>query len=130
MDVILVPCTQEKIWDAEPHRGPTPAKDAYMGRAFKTWRAYAESSGCPWFILSTGYGLIEPDQPITAYNVPIGRAVKDRVLLAKLAVQGKALKLDRFDRVVLLDWEKFQPLVKAAVGDLKVPTVRHPLDYP
>ena len=34
-----------------------------------------------------------------------------------LRKQGAQLGISLFDTVVLLDWEKFQPLVKAALGD-------------
>jgi hypothetical protein len=44
MDAIIVPCTQEKIWDDRPDAGPTEAKDAYTKPAFLTWRRYAEAS--------------------------------------------------------------------------------------
>jgi hypothetical protein len=74
MDAIIVPCTQEKIWDTCPSAGVVAAKEAYTKPAFLAWRAYAEQAGCPWFILSTKYGLIRPDQPIENYNVPVSRA--------------------------------------------------------
>lgn len=71
MEAIIVPCTQEKIWDSQPDLGAVPAKDAYTKAAFRAWRSYAEQSGCPWFILSTKYGLLRPDVQIEKYNVPI-----------------------------------------------------------
>jgi hypothetical protein len=50
-------------------------------------------------------------------------------LLQLLARQGRELELAKFDRIVLLDWERFQPLVKAAVGDANVRSVLHKLQY-
>jgi hypothetical protein len=117
MEVLIVPCTQEKVWDIEPNSGPTAAKDAYVKAAFTQWRRYAEDSGCPWFVLSTKYGLLEPDEPVPgAYNVPISAALQDPRLARRLAEQAKRIDFSRFERVVLLDWERFEPLVRAAVG--------------
>jgi hypothetical protein len=129
MDAIIVPCTQEKVWDINPDAGALRAKDAYTKPVFRAWCAYAEQSGCPWFILSTKYGLIRPEQSIERYNVPISAAVSNPALLQLLARQGRELELAKFDRIVLLDWERFQPLVKAAVGDANVRSVLHKLQY-
>jgi hypothetical protein len=27
MDAIIIPCTQEKVWDAQPHLGAVPATE-------------------------------------------------------------------------------------------------------
>ena len=127
--MIIVPCTQEKIWDSTPNAGAVAAKDAYTKPAFGAWRAFAEQSGSPWFILSTKYGLLHPDTEITRYNVPISVALSDPTFFDRLAEQGRRLGLNKSQRVVLLDWERFQPLVRAAVGDAQVPCVLHRLQY-
>lgn len=117
MEVLIVPCTQEKVWDIEPTKGPTAAKDAYVKGSFKKWRSYAESSGCPWFVLSTKHGLLEPNELVPGpYNVPISAALEDRNLAIKLAEQAKRIDFSQFEKVVLLDWERFEPLVRLAVG--------------
>ena len=51
MDAIIVPCTEEKVWDTHPNTGAVAAKDAYTKPAFSAWRQHAEQSGLPWFIL-------------------------------------------------------------------------------
>lgn len=38
MDVIVVPGTQEKIWDTQSTAGPVAARDAYTKPAFHAWR--------------------------------------------------------------------------------------------
>lgn len=119
MNAVIVPCTQEKIWDSTPSVGQVAAKDAYTKPAFLAWRQHAEQSGASWFILSTKYGLLRPDQLIERYNIPISRAIKDRALYGRLKEQGIELGLQKFDRVVLLDWERFEPLVRAALPDQK-----------
>lgn len=129
MEAIFVPCTQEKIWDTQPNAGPVAAKDAYAKPAFYAWRAHAEQTGKPWFILSTKYGLISPDQLIERYNVPISTAVASPTLLKLLEQQGRDLNLGKFDQLVLLDWEKFQPLVRAAAPDPKIKCVLRKVQY-
>jgi hypothetical protein len=129
MDAIIVPCTQEKIWDTQPNAGAVAARDAYTHPAFHEWRRVAEESGQPWFIMSTTSGLLEPGQKIQKYNVPISRALADPDLRQLLGEQGRAMNLQRFDKLILLDWEKFQPLVRAAVRNLGVKCVRRRVRY-
>lgn len=129
MEAIVIPCTSEKIWDSDPGAGRVAAKDAYTKPAFLKWREYAESSGCPWFILSTKYGLIPPDRLIEQYNVAVSSALRDPDLLSLLERQGEDLGLRDFDQIVLLDWEKFEPLLRAAVPDPNVKCVLRKLMY-
>ena len=129
MDAIIVPCTQEKVWAADPFRGATLAKDVYTKDSFVEWRRYAEASGCEWFILSTKHGLLSPDDIVEDdYNVPISTAICDARLLDRLRAQGAKIDFSRFDQVILLDWERFEPLVKTAVGD-SAPCVLRKLLY-
>jgi hypothetical protein len=129
MEVIIVPCTQEKVWDSQPDLGAVPAKDAYTKAAFRVWRSHAERSGGPWFILSTKYGLLQPDQLIEKYNVAVSAAVGDAGLLSRLDKQGQEFGLGSVGRVVLLDWERFQPLVRAATRSLSVKCVLRKVQY-
>lgn len=123
MEAIIVPCTEEKVWTTEPARGAMPAKDAYTGTNFHIWRTYAEKHGGEWFVLSTKYGLLRPTDPIPGpYDVPIGRARNDSRLRLLLAQQGAAIDFSRFERVILLDSDYFESLVRAAV-DGAAPTV-------
>src|SRR4051794_2408965 len=102
MDAIILPCTQEKVWDGQLTSGSVPAKDAYAKPAFRVWRSYAERSGCAWFLLSTKYGLIPPEQLIDKYNVPVSSALSNAAFLRLLAAQGKELGISGFDRLILL----------------------------
>lgn len=123
MEAIIVPCTREKVWDSQPELAAVAAKDAYTRAEFVKWRKYAEQSGVPWFILSTKYGLLEPNREIERYNVPLSAAAADATFLNRLGEQARQLGLDKFDRLVLLDWEKFEPLVRAAAGSSGVKCV-------
>ena len=129
MDAIIIPCTQEKIWDSQPELGSVAAKDAYTKPVFRAWRSYAKQAGCPLFILSTKYGLVRPDQLIEKYNIPISAAVRDPEFVALLERQGRELEMGSFGQVVLLDWERFQPLVRAAVGNTGAKRVLRKLHY-
>lgn len=129
MDAIIVPGTAEKIWRTRPALGHVPAREAYTKPCFLTWRAYAEQSGCPWFILSTNYGLIPPGQLIWDYNVPVSAALESAALRERLVRQGRELDLGQFATVVLLDWERFRPLVESAIGAAPVRCVVRPLCY-
>jgi hypothetical protein len=116
MDAIIVPSTKQKVWDKSPNTGPVQARDAYVGPAFRTWRAYAEDSGCPWFILSTKYGLIAPDLSISNYNVPISEAEADPLFMELLRTQVRELKLDLCRQIRVLDLERFAGLIQQAMG--------------
>lgn len=120
MEAIIVPCTKEKIWDGQIAPEQVAAKDAYTKPRFKEWKKYAERSGRPWFILSTKYGLIKPDTLIEKYGRIVSDACRDDEFKKRLRAQGKEHGLENFDKVVLLDWEKFAPLVQAAIGDQNV----------
>ncbi len=116
MDAIIVPCTKRKVWDASPNAGPVAARDAYTGPAFMTWRAFAEDAGSPWFILSTKYGLVEPQFAISDYSIPISEAEADPDFLERLRGQIAELGLDGCEHVLVLDLERFEALMRQAMG--------------
>lgn len=118
MEAIIVPCTGEKIWDDRPDAPrEVPAKDAYTKPVFTKWKNYAEQSGAPWFILSTKYGLIEPDKSIENYDIRVSDVKDKKTFKDRLRGQGNEL-LGKFKKVILLGWcENFMPLVKIAGGE-------------
>lgn len=63
--VALVSCGKSKL----PHAAP--ARDLYTGQLFRAARAYVESQGWPWWILSAKYGLLHPGAIITPYDVTL-----------------------------------------------------------
>jgi len=118
MNVFIVPCTQGKTWDREPARGATPAKDAYTDPCFLKWRQHVEATGEPWYVLSTKHGLLAPDDRVPGpYDVPLAAISGDAALMRRLGEQGRRIDFSRFERVILLDWKRFEPLVRAAVGN-------------
>lgn len=70
---MLVGCVKTK------HSGPSAAKDLYKSHLWRCRRAYAESFGCPWYILSAEHGLLDPDQSICPYDLSLNDLrAKDR----------------------------------------------------
>lgn len=62
-DVILVSCTKKQ------YKSSGLAKVHYCkSPLFRKMREYAEGKDVPWFILSTKYGLTEPERWIEWYN--------------------------------------------------------------
>ena len=72
-ELVVLACSKSKIWDngSLPGHAPVAAKDAYTGHVFRYGRQYAERNGFPFLILSAKYGLLAPDQKITAYNTKL-----------------------------------------------------------
>lgn len=69
--LFVVSCTRRKIWSQEPMaRTFVAAKDAYIGGMMRSW---LKSELCQpetrWLILSAKYGFIEPDHPVSDYDV-------------------------------------------------------------
>lgn len=64
--LFVVACSAKKT--AALKAGPTAARDAYDGQAFKTARRLLENAGAKWCILSGKYGFLWPDTVIEDYN--------------------------------------------------------------
>ena len=64
-DVVLVGCVKTK------RRDPSAAKDLYKSPLWRCRRAYAESLGCPWYILSAKHELLDPDKRIDPYELAL-----------------------------------------------------------
>ncbi len=80
--VLLLGCVSQK--------GPAAvaARDLYVSTLFRLRRAYAETLGFPWFILSAKHGLVRPDEIVEPYDVRLSdlsaadrRGWGDRVFL-------------------------------------------------
>lgn len=124
MRAIIVPCVREKVWRDPLASRLVAAKDAYIEPRFKLWRHHAEASGDPWFILSTNYGLLRPEDTIQNYERPLAPALRDAALRQELSRQGRALGLLHVEELVLLDYDRFTPLVQAAAPGVPVRLVR------
>lgn len=47
---------------------PAPARELYTGPLFRAARAHVERLGCPWWVLSAEYGLVEAWREIPPYD--------------------------------------------------------------
>jgi hypothetical protein len=66
--VVLVGCTKSKRTE------PAAGRDLYdPSDLFRRRRAYAESTGLPWGIVSALYGLVEPTQVVKPYEMTIAQ---------------------------------------------------------
>ena len=59
---VLLGCVSRKA------SSPLPAKDLYISGLFRRRRRYAEASGRQWMVLSSKYGLIDPEDVIDPYD--------------------------------------------------------------
>lgn len=126
--VYLVSCVSQK------RDTPSPAKDLYVSKWFRKARAYVEASGCPWFILSAQYGLVDPDQVIATYDktlntMPVAerREWASRVLaqlnravprLARFVVlAGKHYREFLLDSLRIRGVEVVEPLAEQRIGE-------------
>ena len=64
--IALVSCVAKK---QEP---TSVAKYLYCSPWFKKAKAYVESQGLQWYILSTKYGLLEPETKVDIQNPQAG----------------------------------------------------------
>jgi hypothetical protein len=65
---VLVGCVKTK------QSVPARAADLYRSELFRRRRAYAESRGVPWFVISAEHGLLHPDDLVAPYD----RALADQ----------------------------------------------------
>src|SRR6266545_5877788 len=101
--LVVVPCSQRKVWDQHPEHGTAAACDAYTGPPFMLNRAYAERFGDHWLILSAKYGFIAPDFPIPGpYDVTFKRHQTNPIHLNALRQQVRDLNLGRYAEVIAL----------------------------
>lgn len=63
--IFLVSCVAQKA----PAR--VRAADLYQSDWFRKARAYVQSTGCRWFILSAEHGLLHPDTPVEPYDATL-----------------------------------------------------------
>lgn len=67
MRVVLVGCVKTQLG------GAAPAEELFCSELFRRRRRFAEAARCPWFVLSSRYGLVRPDDVLDPYDLPLGR---------------------------------------------------------
>ena len=110
--VILIGCVKSKL------PGAAAARELYTGTLFSKRRAYAEAAGVPWFVLSSRWGVVAPDEQIAPYDLYMGDTSRAyRRAWGEFAVA----QLDRVYPVAGLR-------VEVHAGDAYVDAIRQPLE--
>ena len=113
--IFLVSCASKKL------RGPEKAKDIYMPSAlFRKSRAYVESTGKPWFILSAKYGLLDIEKRIPRYNKTLNNMPKEkRYKWAQKVLKDLIphLEKERIKSVVILAGSRYREFLEPELRD-------------
>ena len=64
-DLLLVGCVKKK------RSHVVLAKDLYDSTLWRWRRAYAEASGCSWYVLSAKHGLLDPNIELEPYDLAL-----------------------------------------------------------
>jgi|SRR5271157_1510220 len=126
MILVIIPCGSRKIWDSNPHLGPTPAREAYTGAPFRVNRQYAELVGERWIILSAKYGLIDPETVIEDYEVTFKKATTKPVGISEIRKQLVQLGLLQYDRVIALGGKEYRLVLEQAFAGLPAKNLSFP----
>ena len=91
MNIGIIPCSKEKIWDIEPNKGAVPANKAYRSAFHQYAAAYAQKYCDHTLIFSAKYGLMEPDFLIEGtYDVTFLRKKDPCISLSEIQKQAKS----------------------------------------
>lgn len=118
----MVGCVSQK------RHHPAPARDLYVSDLFRKRRTYAEASGCPWFILSAEYGLVQPEIMLDPYDETLdhmsraallhwGEKVASQLELVRGSLKGQVLEIHAGKRYV----EGIEALLLVRGASIEVP---------
>ena len=116
----LVSCVSKKA------EHPAPARDLYLSAWFMKARAYVESRGGPWFILSAEHGLLPPCHVIPPYERTLSRmGVADRRVWAKRVTEQLDTSGIHADRIIVLAGLRYReflmPALQARAASVEIP---------
>ena len=113
--IFLVSCASKKL------PKPAKAKDIFMpSDLFKKSRAYVESTGKPWFILSAKYGLLNIKKCICPYNKTLNDMLKEkRCKWAQKVLKNfiPHLEKKRIKSVVILAGSRYREFLEPELRD-------------
>ena len=90
MNIGIIPCSKEKIWDKNPHLGAVAAHQAYRSAFHRYAEAYSRKHCDHTLIFSAKYGLMETDFLIEGtYDVTFSRTGDPCISTSMLENQGK-----------------------------------------
>jgi hypothetical protein len=120
LNIGLVACSRTKA------NRPAPARDLYVSPLFRAARAYTEChyGSDNWLILSALYGLVNPDQVLTPYDLSLHQltARQREAWGDRIAIE----LTDRFPAGTVL-WFHAGALYRDAIGPVVAHQVRFPL---
>lgn len=118
--IALVACAAKKQLQ------PAPARKLYISPWFRFARAYVESQGWPWFILSAMHGLLEPEKRIRPYNATLSGYIPEIRQLWATQVVVDIENLYRPCRIVILAGKRYREHLAPALVERSY-TVETPL---
>lgn len=97
------------------------ADQAYVGAPFRLNRAYAETFGDSWLVLSAKYGFVRPDDEIPGlYEVTFKRATTGPISIDALRRQIREWTMTRYSLFVVLGGRHYQEVTRRAFDGLPV----------
>jgi hypothetical protein len=121
--LVLVSCVKSKL----PHAAS--ARQLYTSAWFSKVRNLVEESGSPWFILSSRYGLVAPDQEIEPYEYTLNTlGVAERRRWAQEVLDRLRPHLKSHKRVVIFGGTRYSEFlvepIRAAGIEVALPLER------
>lgn len=103
-----------------------PARELYQSPWFRKARRYVEAQGCPWFILSAGHFLLDPDTVVAPYErTLLTMSGLQRMVWADKVLAQISEHVAPGDRVVILAGERYrehiEPRLQVAGIEVDVP---------
>ena len=135
--LFIVQCTRNKIWtDPSENREFVPAKQAYIGGGDEPYAEFVDSlkkqvpKDARWLYLSAKCGFIEPDHPISNYNVTFSDPATGPISYETLANQVTSqwrwkdqVRLTMFARVVVCGGPVYLNRVKCAFSSTQASVI-------
>ncbi len=101
--LVLVSCVKSKL----PYAAP--ARDLYTSALFTKARSLVETSGARWYVLSSLYGLVEPDAKIDTYDFTLNTlGVAERRSWAMGVLPKLLPEAAKYKRVVIFAGERYR----------------------
>lgn len=122
----VIPCGKKKIWDIDPSKGPSAARNVYLSPFHQACRTYAQTFFADWTILSAKHGFLRPDDIVPEnYDVTFGMRHPEIMPLDALKAQAEQKHLMQYDEIVMLGGKKYRPVLMSVFG--KEQQITYPL---
>ena len=120
----IIPCGSKKIWDINPHAGPTVARHVYVGSFTNKCQQYAELFyPDSWCILSAKHGFLFPDDKVPKpYDVTFNDKKTNPISSAELSLQAKNKGLNQYDSIIVIGGKIYTDRVSEIFDHNKIST--------